>query len=241
MRKLTTSLTLPLTILAALEELFPDLTTRQTLNIHLVGASSKETLHFPVFEEILHHLPALKELNISAIGFELPQNLVDQHTQHGKPVVIDCCDDCAPKGRTQSLTLWKGAYHDFAVSNRYEKPDLAVAFQSGFSQNDRLEWAPTIKYLAQAPHPTMFTTYTELEMKEETAIFRTLGVKFLKAPEINKWRSLVPVLDPPTKNEDDDGMLGRVYGGGNVLLMNDKEGSVYYHHYYWYIIGPKGT
>ncbi|CAG8976942.1 hypothetical protein HYALB_00008853 [Hymenoscyphus albidus] len=239
MRKLTTSLALPLTILAGLEAVLPDLTTRKSISLHLIGASGQETQLFPVFSEILHQLPSLLSLKIFAVGFDLPQHLVEKYKAQGEAVEVACCDICVDKGCSPSLALWKAAYHDFAASNQYEKPDLAVAFQSGFSQEDRVEWMPTIKHLAQASHPTLFTCYTELEMLEETTIFKTIGANFLKQPEINKWRSLVPVLDPPAKNEEDDGELKRLYGGENVQLTNGQEGSVYFQQYYWYVIGPK--
>lgn len=60
--------TMPLTILATLENSLSDLATRKTILIHLIGASGSELANAMLFEEILHHVPSLQTLRIILIG-----------------------------------------------------------------------------------------------------------------------------------------------------------------------------
>jgi splicing suppressor protein 51 len=81
------------------------------------------------------------------------------------------------------------------------------------------EWLPTIQYLVAAPHPTVFTTYNENEMKEETLVLQKLGAKFTVARERNKWRGLGP----------------------NLEVLEEKHNKVYFLHQYWYVIAGRGS
>ncbi|TVY68722.1 putative protein MSS51-like protein [Lachnellula suecica] len=213
LRSASVTLSMALTIVAALEAL--DLTGKQTIKLHFVGAAAREMVRLMVFEEILHLIPSLKHLQLTFVGFDIPKRAAGEPEG---PVKLDCCPSCTSQGRTRSLNLWKGAYHDYVKTLGYEKPDLAVAFHSGFSQESQMDWLPTIQYLTVAPHPTVFTSYNENEMAEETAILGGLGAKFFLSGELNKWRGLCPVLE----------------------VMEEKENSVYYLHQYWYILAGGG-
>ena len=46
-------LTMPLTILAALEDSLHDFTTREIISVHLIGATEKELRNLTGFEEIM--------------------------------------------------------------------------------------------------------------------------------------------------------------------------------------------
>ena len=56
--------------------------------------------------------------------------------------------------RTSSRT-----YHDFILSqgSSYVKPDLAVAFNSGCSQEETISWKKTIASLVEHAIPSVFT------------------------------------------------------------------------------------
>ncbi|TVY16798.1 putative mitochondrial protein MSS51-like protein [Lachnellula arida] len=172
MRLASGTSSMALTVLAALEAVFPDISTRTTIKLHFIGAAYPEFDGLRVFEELLHLLPSLKNLELTLVGFEMPERSTEDIME------LKCCPTCTAASRTRSLRLWKGAYHDYLKRDGYEKPDLAVAFHTGFSQSMEEEWLPTVQYLAAAPHPTLFTSYNEKEMEEETAILD----RFVLAP-----------------------------------------------------------
>ena len=91
-----------------------------------------------------------------------------------------------------------------------------MAFHTGFSQEAQNDWLPTVRELANAPYPTMFTTYNETEMKEETTILTNMGAKFSRVGELNKWRGLCPILE-----------------------VIEKPNTVYYPNQYWYIVAGR--
>jgi len=79
------------------------------------------------------------------------------------------------------------------------------------------EWTPTIKYLVSADHCTVFTTFNEKEMMEETEILKRLGARFLVQGEKNKWKGMKPMLE----------------------VMEEIENSVYYNNQYWYVVAGR--
>jgi splicing suppressor protein 51 len=208
----TRATTIPLTILAALERLFPDLSIRTSINLHLIGADSWELERLMVFEEILHLLPSLKKLHLTLIGLAIPEKSVSEDV-----LMLGCCLSCSSRDRTRSVFLFRGPYHDFVNTKHYEQPDLAVAFNTGFSQEAREDWIPTISHLSNTQHPTLFTTYNKEEMREETTIFSRIGAKFVHEGEINQWKTACPILEP----------------------MGSVENNVYYSNQYCYIISPR--
>jgi splicing suppressor protein 51 len=203
------STTMPLTIFAALERLFPDLGTRTSISLHLIGANEREITRLMVFEELLHLLPSLKVLHITLVGLEIPDASADEGS-----ILLECCQSCASTARTRSVMFYRGVYHDFIRTKHYERPDLAVVFQSGFSQESTEAWMPTIRHLAAGLHPTLFTTYNREEMVQETVILECLGAKFLQKGEVNQWKGLFPIMEP----------------------MGTQDGNVYYFNQYCYIV-----
>lgn len=212
----TESMSIPMTILAALEDTMDDLLTRSTLSIHLVGASSRELGDIVLFEELLHLLPALKHIELVLAGPEVPGEAGDGFA--GSALVeMDCCEECTLQGRRRTCRLFRGVYHDFAKSSVYKKPDLAVLFHSGRSQEAVEGWKPTTRFLVHENILTLCTTYTEREAKEETGELEDWGVQFLVRPEVNRWKSVVPILE----------------------VMEGQEHQVYYVNYYRYVF--RGT
>ncbi|CZR51327.1 uncharacterized protein PAC_01202 [Phialocephala subalpina] len=210
----TEKMSMMLSIIAGLESVYPDLRNMEKVNLHLIGANAKELDALMLFEEILHLLPSLKEIHTVMVGLEMP-NPIDG----GGKIVLDCCPECTKQKRVRSMEMHKGAYHDFVKYSAYQKPDLAVAFQTGHSQECVDDWTPTIKYLVSANHYTMFTCYNEKEMTEEKEILRKLGAEYVIEGGKNKWRSMRPLLE----------------------VMEETENSVYYNHQYWYVLQCKGV
>lgn len=64
-----------LTILAGLEEVYPDLAAREVLTIHIIGATQEEAQIQMMNEELLHILPSLKRLVVGYIGPEFPSDI----------------------------------------------------------------------------------------------------------------------------------------------------------------------
>jgi splicing suppressor protein 51 len=217
MRYATNTGTMALTIIAALEYSFPDIEERTSLKIHLVGAMLREFQGGSILEEILHLLPSLKRLELIFIGLEIPKRTASE--MGARIDQLECCPSCTSAGRTRSYGMFLGTYHDYVKTNHYEKPNLAVAFHTGFSQSMTAEWRPTIDLLSKAQYPTLFTTYNKNEMEEETTILNELRANFIQKAEVNKWKGMCPIFE----------------------VIEEKEDSVYYPNYYWYIVGPKSA
>ncbi|KAE9396397.1 hypothetical protein BT96DRAFT_1021389 [Gymnopus androsaceus JB14] len=179
------ALSFPLTILYALQNLNEDdaWTKKDTLTIHILGASSdKEVLYGMVFEEILHRLPKVKTLQLLLCGPDL-KKIIDNS---GQAVNMDTC----PK------------YHEYAQKqgSGYIKPDLAIAFNSGAFQLAVESWTETIKFLVAQKIPAAFTSYNREEAEAEASILRSAGGNLIPGlgPRRNPWGS--QVLRPePTK------------------------------------------
>jgi splicing suppressor protein 51 len=188
----TDTLTMPLTVAAALEDL--QLVATPVLKVHLLGATGREFLGMSAFEELFHLIPSLKILDIAAVGPS--SQLFGQGSEGYAPKVdLPCCEACQSQGRKRPLSAYKGLYHDFAKSSFYEKPDLIVAFNSGCVDGDDADsdWDKTIRLIVESNVPALFTTYNPRESRHEQVKMKSLGAKFIVEPEMNKWRSLVPM------------------------------------------------
>ncbi|KAH7094309.1 hypothetical protein FB567DRAFT_1145 [Paraphoma chrysanthemicola] len=208
----TDNLTMPLTILSALEDL--KLLATPSLHIHILGATGREFLAMASFEEILHLNPALKTLIMTAIG---PSSMLMDGGTNGQSAKQDmpCCQGCQIRGRRRFLSSYKGLYHDYTKSPVFEKPDLIVAFNSGFVDGDDAEsdWDQTIRMIVDSGTATLFTAYNPREARNEQAKMKRLGARFVTEPEENKWRSLVPMPE-----------------------LLDVEYEIWYQNYYRYVI-----
>jgi len=58
----TNTIIIQLTLIAALEAVIPNVSTRGSINLHIIGAAGAEFASVPVFEELLHFLPSLTAL-----------------------------------------------------------------------------------------------------------------------------------------------------------------------------------
>ncbi|KAF2868462.1 hypothetical protein BDV95DRAFT_579897 [Massariosphaeria phaeospora] len=186
----TDNLTMPLTIISALEDISWD---KPQLNVHIVGGTEREIVALGNFEEMLHLIPSLRGLHTTVIGPEIPGGF--EGKGHYLPRQnVDCCPTCKADGRQRSISLYQGVYHDFMKASEYRKPDLAVLFNSGWvdGEDAKLHWEPTIVALVAAGVPALFTTYNEGEARNEQTRMKELGAKVLVEAEENKWKGLVP-------------------------------------------------
>lgn len=216
----TDSMTVPLSVVAALEDSISDLSSREELELHLVGAAGKEFRNLSLFEELLHLLPSLRHLKVVLAGPESPGASAGQTGDFNQEIEMSCCTTCASQGRRRTVTSFQGGYHEYAARPAYTKPDLAILFHSGRSQANVESWKPTTQFLVDAGTLTLCTTYTEREAREEVAELFQLDARFVVEPEVNKWRGLVPLPE----------------------LLEGPEHGAYYNNFYRYIFqGAKGA
>ena len=209
----TNTTTIQLTLIAALETTTPNVSTRVSINLHIIGAAGAEFASVPAFEELLHLLPSLTTLQLSFVGLNVAEDHKDD-TKTQNLYTPQCCTMCTKMGRSISIATWRGPYHAYVDTELYKTPDLAAAFHSGFAVDEVADWSPTIKYLAYAPHPTLFTAARYFEIQGEMRVWKNLGARFVKNAEVNKWKGMSPSL----------GVCG------------DKPNEVTYQNYWWYIV-----
>jgi splicing suppressor protein 51 len=195
LRYSTNLISLHFTLIAALEAIIPDVGSRTSITLHIIGAAEIEFITLRAFQELLHFFPALTALNVSFVGL----NVLGGKTSKGIQIpqssdTHQCCAMCTKRGRKILFTTWKGAYHLYVKTELYKKPDLAAAFRAQFTTNDQVQWGPTIKYLARAPHPTLFIEVAYREIQQQMAVWRDLVAGIAKQPEINTWRGMSPSL-----------------------------------------------
>lgn len=209
----TNTTTDQLTVIAALEAVIPHVSTRGSINLHIIGAAGAEFASIPAFEELLHFLPSLTALRLSFVGLDVLEDLEnDTETQNQR--TLQCCTACTKMGRTISITTWKGLYHAYVDTEFYKTPDLAAAFHSGFSVDEQADWYPTIKYLAHAPHPTLFTAARYFEIQGEVGVWKNLGAEFVINAKVNRWKGMSPSL----------------------AVCGNKPNEVLYRNHWWYIV-----
>jgi mitochondrial splicing suppressor protein 51 len=74
----TNTTTIQLTLLAALEVIIPNVNTRGSINLHIIGAAGAEFASVPAFEELLHLLPSLVTLQLAFVGLNVdPTNDIE--------------------------------------------------------------------------------------------------------------------------------------------------------------------
>ncbi|RDB18188.1 putative protein MSS51, mitochondrial [Hypsizygus marmoreus] len=200
MRAVSDSLSMPMTILWALENLNvgDSWTRRETLTLHILGAFEAEIMNANLFEEILHRLPEVKTLKLVLCGPELIKIL--DPIERGRDIELRTCPNCRRTGRKSIQQLFATTYHDLARTekSKFVKPDLAVAFNSGASEDCTESWSKTMSFLAKSNIPSIFTAYHREEAEEEAKLLQRAGAKLLSAlgPRKNVWGSLLAMQEP---------------------------------------------
>ncbi|KAJ7601536.1 hypothetical protein DFH06DRAFT_1025831 [Mycena polygramma] len=193
------TLTLPMTILYGLSKLSDGdgWTQKQTLRVHIVGASSREFFCSRVFEEILHRTPQVKTLKIIMCGPEAPDRKthdveICRHVQVGPCYhVLDRLIQC----------LYR-AYHDFVreQGSDFERPDLCIGFNSGANHSASLgyTWPATFKLLVERRIPSLITAFGREDAEKDAALLRAAGATLHPAlgPVLNPWGSMKALPSP---------------------------------------------
>ncbi|CAG8456680.1 4786_t:CDS:2 [Acaulospora morrowiae] len=187
---ITNNLSLPLTILSALERFYvrSKLRSLEDLTIHIIGASQYEIFALMTFEEIMHVLPKIKTVRIIMVGFELPgQN-------HG--IDLQCCSRCTNSGRKRICAFYPMAYHEYGSSSDYTAPHVSAGFNTGLYEDDTELWKPTIEFLLDKETPCVFTSYSKEEATQDVKILKSWGAKVIVGAKENKWKSTMPLVEP---------------------------------------------
>ena len=179
------------TILSGLEHTIPDLATRSSLRIDIVGAAFDELIAQGLMEDILHYSPSLTKLTISYVGPHVLEEIQGIHERN-------LCTACTDNGRTFVTAFVQGLYHERRLTDMKGRnvTDLICAFNSGHTADDSFEtrsasWAPTLKYILASNKPALFTTYTRPEAEQEEAVLDKMGANFILRPKINRWHGMV--------------------------------------------------
>ncbi|KAJ7911334.1 hypothetical protein B0H13DRAFT_2328417 [Mycena leptocephala] len=183
-------MSMSMTILYALQELNDtDAWTRsETL---VVGSYEMEVCQADVFEE-LHRLPQVKHLKIMFCGPELMAPNIVQLVQVTKTFGANQC--CV--GSSYDTRF----YHDFVVrqGSRFKNPDLAIAFNSGASEESMATWPATFNCLVTRKIPAVFTAYNRTEADQEATLLRKGGATLWPSltRRRNPWASLIAKPEP---------------------------------------------
>lgn len=183
-----------LTVLAGLESAIPDLASRTSLTLHLLGPDSQELKFMRLHEELLHLLPKLQHLVVVFVGPEFPITGKDSQT----PMNLECCPECQSAGRTRQIFFSRSLYHEFCSNNALavkHPADMLVAFNSGHANAETHTWQPTLQKVLDPGKPAVFTTYNRNEALEESSVFDKMGAIFLVTAEQNRWKGLPPCFD----------------------------------------------
>ncbi|KAJ7488976.1 hypothetical protein FB451DRAFT_1080414 [Mycena latifolia] len=213
-RSASDSLSRAMTILYALEKLNDDdgWTRKDTLTIHIIGASIKEVSLGITFEEILHRLPKVKTLKLCWLVLCGP-DLAGRHLQR---TLEAACPECKQLGRKRIHEHAPYTYHELVQNkgSEFEAPDLCIAFNSGASQASMHTWPATFQVLVERRIPSLFTSYNREEAELEAALLRAAGATLHSAlgPTKNPWGS-IDATPEPTKVYGFHAVNGWLAGG----------------------------
>ncbi|EEB87735.1 hypothetical protein MPER_14810, partial [Moniliophthora perniciosa FA553] len=95
----------------------------------VLGALHKEVGMAQIFEELLHRLPQIQDLNIVLIGPDLAKVM---QPCDPRPIPMEACSNCNAKRRTRVHEHYAVTYHEYVKNqgSKYSRPDIAVAFNS---------------------------------------------------------------------------------------------------------------
>ncbi|RIB05735.1 hypothetical protein C2G38_2218839 [Gigaspora rosea] len=186
-RVITNTLSVPLTILSALERFYSrnQLRSFDDLVVHLIGAGKYEVLALMSFEEIMHILPNIKTLQLILIGIELPSKTIG--------VSLQCCPRCTKANRKRIYSLHSTSYDEYSVSDDFITPQIVVGFNIDLNEET---WNSSIEFLIEKELPCIFTSYSKEEANQNVKMLKDLGAKIIVGAKENKWGSTMPLVEP---------------------------------------------
>ena len=204
---LTDGLSFALTILHSLQQAYGagTLSTMERVEVHVLGAEVAETtVGETKYEEILHWLPACRELVVVLVGTKFFVEMKDDKTFDTSLVPPNTvCQRCAHSGVKMYIRPVHGLYHTVAslpsdeevkqlVLNE-DKVTLVLACHSGMHDpNFTSSWEPTVKLLSQTNIPCVWTGYNANESEEDREKLLQFGARIVSEPSVNPFRGLRP-------------------------------------------------
>jgi splicing suppressor protein 51 len=183
----------PLTVINALEKLYPDIATRESLTIHWLNAMRPDVTTVVTLQGVLHHFPALKKLHVTLfydvlegrqlIGYCGPHETTKEYNFNGKTLI-----------RTVIGHNYDH-FDKFFSSPDYTQPDLHVSFHSIFLGREDWKWMPPIKFVVKEKFKIVFTVHSASKWQEEVAIIKKMGGKLIDEGGPNVWKNIVPRVD----------------------------------------------
>ncbi|XP_033023504.1 putative protein MSS51 homolog, mitochondrial [Lacerta agilis] len=158
------------------------------ITVHVVGASHVETLNARVtdYDELSRMFPKHQGIEVVMVGVDVVDG----------PIMRPPLVAFGPRERVY-LSSYKGLYHDFWESQvetqQAARPDIVVGFHPGFHAcHDLMEsWLPTLLLLRDYEIPSLFTVYSEQEMKNSLKILMELETQ-ITGCGANPFASLKP-------------------------------------------------
>eukprot|EP00561_Arcocellulus_cornucervis_P011726 CAMPEP_0185815814 /NCGR_PEP_ID=MMETSP1322-20130828/16392_1 /TAXON_ID=265543 /ORGANISM="Minutocellus polymorphus, Strain RCC2270" /LENGTH=96 /DNA_ID=CAMNT_0028512715 /DNA_START=1 /DNA_END=287 /DNA_ORIENTATION=+ len=95
------------------------------------------------------------------------------------------------------MTTYAKKWHEYrADKDRYTKPDLVVAFNTGMSMEETDGWVESIKLMLEDDIPCLFTMYQEDEAKGDYDLLQSLGAKIItERNAMNPFAVDIPTID----------------------------------------------
>ncbi|XP_042294093.1 putative protein MSS51 homolog, mitochondrial [Sceloporus undulatus] len=158
------------------------------VTVHVVGASHVETLNARVtdYDELSRMFPKHQGIEVVMVGVDVVDG----------PIMRPPLVAFGPRGRVY-LSSYKGLYHDFwelqVETQQAARPDIVVGFHPGFHAcHDLMEsWLPTLLLLRDYKISSLFTVYSEQEMKNSLKILMELEAQITGCGP-NPFASLKP-------------------------------------------------
>lgn len=128
--------------------------------IHIIGASSLETVDTQFWELILH-MTDVKLLNISFIG----PDLSDLDSEE-----LNLCVSCKTQGKRLHISYHEMLYHEFCRENTFVTPDLILMFNCGLHEFEGSEsdtWKDSLSVISKLKCNILLTSFTKDEADKD--------------------------------------------------------------------------
>jgi hypothetical protein len=207
---LTDGLSIPLTILRGLLLTYgaAHLAGMNRLEVHLLGTETAEVNGFASkAEEILHWLPACKELVLKLVfGNEALYKVISPTLLSKGATELALCTGCTTSRAKVTLTPVAGFYHDLVQAGTISPStaDIVLASHSGMHDVQgspgkpaflTVTWEPTVRLLAATDVPCIFTGYNAQETSGDRDMLLAWGAKVVVDQHVNPFRGLRPFPD----------------------------------------------
>ncbi len=195
-----------MTIVSCVRRLNPPLDFGKNLVIHFVGSDLGEIhKHARGMEEVMHWLGA-EHMTMVFVGPDIPVNL------NGESAPMQCCPSCCEKKRTRTGRYATGLYHDLVST--LPKPHVCFAQNSGVHDVKLYpNWLRSVDMMVEMETVAIFTSYTEGERQQDTAVLKQRGAHVLHSA-VNEFRTPVVMDDP--------GVPGSTFQSSHSLTVLDN-------------------